>query len=157
MTSWRPLVVCVHEHGLARFATDQYHPDAQAGGAEAASDDLGRTHAHLTNSSLNRHSGRFVPNADAARDGSGSKWSTAAYWRRLRSERGDDAVSAAQRAVDDLVAKTAIAVEPAMSAAARAHAGGGEELRERGAFQIFGFDVLLDAELRPWLLEVYPY
>ena len=57
--------------------------------------------------------------------------------------------------VDDLVVKTLIAAEPTIVESTRAHvpsAGRGEP--NRTCFQVFGFDVMLDAHAKPWLLEV---
>lgn len=59
------------------------------------------------------------------------------------------------RRVDDLVVKAMIAAEPTMSEAMRTYvpaAARGEPNRQ--CFQAFGFDVMLDAEAKPWLLEV---
>jgi hypothetical protein len=50
-----------------------------------------------------------------------------------------------------IVVQTMIATEPALSSATRA-AGGPNLLRS--CFEVFGFDVLLDTQLRAWLLEV---
>jgi hypothetical protein len=52
--------------------------------------------------------------------------------------------------VEDIVAKTLIAVEPAMLAASQ-RAG---PPRATNCFELFGFDVLLDVQRRAWLLEV---
>ena len=51
--------------------------------------------------------------------------------------------------------KTLIAAEPTIVESTRAHvpsAGRGEP--NRTCFQVFGFDVMLDAHAKPWLLEV---
>jgi hypothetical protein len=52
--------------------------------------------------------------------------------------------------VEEIVAKTLIAVEPAMLSASQ-RAG---PPRATNCFELFGFDVLLDAQRRAWLLEV---
>jgi hypothetical protein len=53
--------------------------------------------------------------------------------------------------VCSIVVQTIIATEPALSSATRS-AGGPNLLRS--CFEVFGFDVLLDTQLRAWLLEV---
>ena len=47
MTSWHPLVVYLYGEGLARFATEQYDTSK-----------LDERCGHLTNYSLNKHSGK---------------------------------------------------------------------------------------------------
>lgn len=53
--------------------------------------------------------------------------------------------------VCSIVAQTMIAAEPALSAATRS---AGNPNLMRCCFEVFGFDVLLDSQLRCWLLEV---
>ena len=57
--------------------------------------------------------------------------------------------------VDDLVVKTLIAAEPTISQSIHDNipsSNRGEP--NRTCFQVFGFDVMLDAHAKPWLLEV---
>ena len=73
---------------------------------------------HLTNYSLNKHSSGFAIGEDAASGGaSGSKWSLRAYKRRLRELLGKDEAGRVWQAVDELIVKTLIAVEPTLTEA----------------------------------------
>ena len=74
----------------------------------------------MTNSSLNKHSQQYVPNVDAEEDASGSKWSLAALKRQVARDFGEARAASAWEQIDDLVVKTVISVEPAMSAGTRA-------------------------------------
>ena len=110
---------------------------------------------HLTNYSLNKTSRNFVKNTDAERDDQGSKWSLSAFKRRLREDLGEARAASVWLQVDDLVVKTLISAEPTISEALQKNvpaSSRGEP--NRTCFQVFGFDVMLDAHAKPWLLEV---
>jgi len=142
--SFHPLTCYLYDEGLARFATEPY-----------GTSDLDRRCMHLTNYSLNKHSRNFVRNVNEDLDGEGSKWSLSAFRRRLREDLGEARAAGVWKQVDDLVVKTLIAAEPTISESMRANvpaAGRGEPNRQ--CFQVFGFDVMLDAHAKPWLLEV---
>jgi hypothetical protein len=138
VTSFDPLRAYTFEQGLARFATNPYAPP------------MGDSHdrcAQLTNYSINKKNGAYEANADAADDATGHKWSLAAAFRAL-AELGHD-VDALQRRIDGLLAKTLIAAQPAVCQKYNSYFR-----RRNAAFELFGFDVMLDSELRPWLIEV---
>jgi hypothetical protein len=90
-----------------------------------------------------------VPNAAAADDGTGHKWSLDALRRRLTADGGPDVWPALWARVSDVVARTLIAANAAMAPAAAQAA-----CPPASCFELYGFDVLLDAALQPWLLEV---
>jgi len=141
VSSWHPLTVYQYNEGLARFATEKY-----------TLDDIEGRCAHLTNYSLNKHSASFV-NDDS--EASGSKWSLDAFKRRLALEIGETKASEVWKQVDDLIVKIMIAVEPVMVEGMQQYVPGvasGEPNKQ--CFQVFGFDVMLDADAKPWLLEV---
>mmetsp|Transcript_20230 Transcript_20230/g.63418 ORF Transcript_20230/g.63418 Transcript_20230/m.63418 type:complete len:498 (+) Transcript_20230:53-1546(+) len=141
VTSWHPLTVYQYGEGLARFATEPY-----------TLDDIQGRCAHLTNYSLNKLSAGFV-NDDS--EASGSKWSLAAFKQRLLREVGEARASEVWRRVDDLVVKTMIGVESIMVEGMQEYVPAyarGEPNRQ--CFQVFGFDVMLDSDAKPWLLEV---
>ncbi|XP_060118937.1 tubulin polyglutamylase TTLL5 isoform X2 [Heteronotia binoei] len=138
VTSYDPLVVYLYEEGLARFATVRY---------DQGTKNIKNQFMHLTNYSVNKKSGDYVSCDDPEVEDYGNKWSMSAMLRYLKQEGKD--TTALMASVEDLIIKTIISVELAIATACKAF------VPHRGVcFELYGFDVLIDSTLKPWLLEV---
>ncbi|NXA98535.1 TTLL5 polyglutamylase, partial [Melanocharis versteri] len=138
VTSYDPLVVYLYEEGLARFATVRY---------DQASKNIRNQFMHLTNYSVNKKSGDYVSCDDPEVEDYGNKWSMSAMLRYLKQEGRDTA--ALMASVEDLIIKTLVSAELSIASACKSF------LSHRGScFELYGFDVLIDDTLKPWLLEV---
>ncbi|XP_077179388.1 tubulin polyglutamylase TTLL5 isoform X2 [Paroedura picta] len=138
VTSYDPLVVYLYEEGLARFATVRYDQGAK---------NIKNQFMHLTNYSVNKKSGDYVSCDDPEVEDYGNKWSMSAMLRYLKQEGKD--TTALMASVEDLIIKTIISAELAIATACKAF------VPHRGVcFELYGFDVLIDSTLKPWLLEV---
>jgi tubulin polyglutamylase TTLL5 len=131
-------MVYLYEEGLARFATVRY---------DSSSVHLKDSYMHLTNYSINKTSAHYVACSDDAVEDYGNKWSLGALLTHLAA--GGRNVAQLMADIEGLVVKTLMAGEVPINAASRAVG-----LVPHTCFELFGFDVLVDAELRPWLLEV---
>ncbi|XP_039921868.1 tubulin polyglutamylase TTLL5 isoform X4 [Hirundo rustica] len=138
VTSYDPLVIYLYEEGLARFATVRY---------DQASRNIKNQFMHLTNYSVNKKSGDYVSCDDPEVEDYGNKWSMSAMLRYLKQEGRDTA--ALMASVEDLIIKTLLSAELSIASACKSF------LSHRGScFELYGFDVLIDDTLKPWLLEV---
>ncbi|KAM6070004.1 tubulin polyglutamylase TTLL5 isoform 2-T2 [Theristicus caerulescens] len=138
VTSYDPLVIYLYEEGLTRFATVRY---------DQASKNIKNQFMHLTNYSVNKKSGDYVSCDDPEVEDYGNKWSMSAMLRYLKQEGRDTAALMAN--VEDLIIKTVVSAELAIATACKTF------LSHRGScFELYGFDVLIDDTLKPWLLEV---
>ncbi|XP_064621564.1 tubulin polyglutamylase TTLL5-like isoform X3 [Lineus longissimus] len=138
VTSYDPLLIYLYEEGLTRFSTVKY---------DKATKHIRNQCMHLTNYSVNKKNQDYVQNDDADVEDYGNKWSLGALLRYLRSE-GKDTTGLMLR-IEDVVIKTIISAEMHVATACRMF------MPFKGnCFEVYGFDILIDENLRPWILEV---
>jgi len=137
VTSFDPLRCYVYREGLTRFASKPY---------STAREHLGDRYRHLTNYSINKKADNFMENQRLHEDNYGHKWSLSALNRHLRHVGTD--VDLMWNRINDLIVKTLLSVEPSIARRTR------ENLVHGNCFELYGFDVLVDEDLKPWLLEV---
>nr|XP_022331081.1 tubulin polyglutamylase TTLL5-like isoform X11 [Crassostrea virginica] len=138
VTSYDPLCIYLFEEGLTRFATVKY---------EKSNRHIRNQCMHLTNYSVNKKSDDYVKNDDPDVEDYGNKWSLGAFLRYLRS-RGKDTAALMMR-IEDVVIKTIVSVEVPVATACKMF------MPFRGnCFELYGFDILVDDNLKPWVLEV---
>jgi len=133
ITSMNPLRMYIYKEGLVRFATEEYN-----------NRDISNRYAHLTNYSVNKYSPSFVVGED---EGKGSKWSLGGLIAYL-NERDIDFLPIWQK-IKDIAIKTILSIEPLVNAAMDMYVP-----HRYNCFELLGFDILIDEDLNPWLLEV---
>ncbi|XP_020485695.1 tubulin polyglutamylase TTLL5 isoform X1 [Labrus bergylta] len=138
VTSYDPLLIYVYEEGLARFATVKYDRTAK---------NIKNTFMHLTNYSLNKKSSDYVSCDDPEVEDYGNKWSMSAVLRYLKQEGKDTTLL--MRQVEDLIIKAVLSAELQIATACKMFVP-----HKTNCFELYGFDVLIDSNLKPWLLEV---
>ncbi|CAJ1070249.1 tubulin polyglutamylase TTLL11 isoform X1 [Xyrichtys novacula] len=137
--SLEPLEIYIAKEGLTRFCTEPYQEPSQK--------NLTHVFMHLTNYSLNVHSGNFV-HSDSQNTGSKRTLSSVLY--RLAAKGVD--IKRVWSDIIALVIKTVIAVVPELKVYYQADIPPGKP--GPTCFQILGFDILLMKNLKPVLLEV---
>ncbi|XP_019396670.1 PREDICTED: tubulin polyglutamylase TTLL11 [Crocodylus porosus] len=139
LKSLEPLEIYIAKDGLSRFCTEPYQ--------EPTLKNLHQVFMHLTNYSLNIHSGNFI-HSDSVNTGSKRTFSSILY--RL-SSRGVD-IKKVWSDIISLVIKTIVALTPELKVYYQSDIPTGKP--GPTCFQILGFDILLMKNLKPMLLEV---
>ncbi|KAM6431224.1 tubulin polyglutamylase TTLL11 isoform 2-T2 [Liasis olivaceus] len=139
LKSLDPLEVYIAKDGLCRFCTEPYQ--------EPALRNLHQVYMHLTNYSLNIHSGNFV-HSDSGNTGSKRMFSS--ILDKLSS--GGIDIRKVWSDIISLVVKTVIAIVPELKVFYQSDIPAGKP--GPSCFQILGFDILLMKNLKPMLLEV---
>jgi hypothetical protein len=133
VTSLDPLRIYLYNNGLVRIATQPYEDNAR---------NLELLTAHITKLSLNKEAEGFEQTDDVGADGTGNKWSHEPFWPFLESQGFD--VGTIRQKIEDAIVQVVLA----------AHKTFKEQVNHRNAFELFGFDVMIDADQNVYILEV---
>ncbi|XP_073701694.1 tubulin monoglutamylase TTLL4 isoform X1 [Garra rufa] len=137
VTSYDPLRVYIFNDGLVRFASCKYSPSMKT---------LSNKFMHLTNYSVNKKNSEYQSNSDD-KACQGHKWALKALWQYLASQ-GINTTLIWEK-IKDMVIKTIIASDPYVNSLVKMHVRSPYSCHE-----LFGFDIMLDENLKPWVLEV---
>ena len=132
------------EEGIARFCTNNYKkPDGV---------NMKNLFMHLTNYSLNKQSDKFkLAGSDFADiNSTASKQLLTSVLKKLQSKGRD--VRLLKRQIEDLAAKTVIALEPYLRNSY--HCFISTDHDNPRCFHILGLDILIDEDWNCWLMEV---
>ncbi|KAL7301419.1 hypothetical protein TKK_0005861 [Trichogramma kaykai] len=138
VTSYDPLLIYLYEEGLVRFATVKYDGGDQY---------VWNPCMHLCNYSINKFHVDYVKSEDPDAEDVGHKWTLSALLRHLRSI-GQDTELLMQK-IEDVIIKSILATASGIVSGIKQFVKHPET-----CFELFGFDILIDDTLKPWLLEV---
>ncbi|KAJ3044900.1 putative tubulin polyglutamylase ttll1 [Rhizophlyctis rosea] len=125
VTSWRPLIAYKYMQGFARFCSVKYTSDVG---------DLDNNFMHLTNVSIQKY-------GESYNESNGGKWSFRNLILYLQATRGRSITSKLLDEIDSIFIHSLRSVQNLMT-------------NDKHCFECYGYDIIVDAELRPWLIEV---
>ncbi|KAJ3237355.1 putative tubulin polyglutamylase ttll1 [Chytriomyces hyalinus] len=125
VTNWRPIIAYKYQQGFCRFCAVKYTSDM---------DDLDNNFMHLTNVSIQKHGEDY-------NESNGGKWSLKNLLLHLQSTRGKAATDKLLSDIDSILVNSLRAVQNIMA-------------NDKHCFECYGYDIIVDADLRPWLIEV---
>lgn len=125
VSSYRPLRVYQYVHGFARFCNAKYNTDTG---------DIDNPFIHLTNVAIQKHN-------DDYNSKHGGKWHVQNLRLYIEATYGLEASNKLFVGMDQLIIHSLKAVQNVM-------------INDRHCFECYGYDILIDADLKPWLVEV---
>jgi hypothetical protein len=137
VTSYEPLRVYVFQEGLARFASETY----------SSKINKNNKYMHLTNYSINKKNENFIQNENTEQDDVGYKWSLTAFCKHLQQVGID--MDLMWSRIYDVILKSLICGENHVMQQIKKN-----NVHRNNCFEIFGYDILLDSDLKPWLVEI---
>jgi tubulin polyglutamylase TTLL9 len=125
VTSFNPLRVYQYRRGFARFTNFRYSSNA---------DDIYNEFIHLTNVAIQK-------TADNYDERTGGKMELQALKVYLMSKHGVERIDALFWEIQMIILRSLLAVQPVM-------------IQDRHCYELYGYDIIIDQDLKPWLLEV---
>jgi tubulin polyglutamylase TTLL1 len=125
VTSYKPLRVYFFRDGFARFCNEKYSSEMS---------DIDNMYIHLTNVAIQK-------NGDEYNGKHGNKWNTKNLHLYIESTFGAEAADRLFRDIRFTIIQSLKAVQGIM-------------LNDRHCFEMYGYDIIIDDKLKPWLVEV---
>ena len=138
-----PLRVYVYNEGLARFATEPYTGPYK--------NNLDNLYMHLTNYAINKNSGNFIK-SQGEDDDNGHKRSLTSILEYMQENEKNFSAEVMMEQIEDIAVKTVIAGQASLSHSYRTCQP--DDLENSICFQILGIDIMINQDLKPYLLEV---
>lgn len=142
VTGCSPLRLFVHKEGLARFATEKY--------IKPNTNNCWNMCMHLTNYAINKSNPKFVYNNDEKKDNVGHKRSLKSTFEYMEKQGVD--TDELWNKIEDIIIKTLCSVQPILSHHYKSCQP--DDFSNSMCFEILGFDIILDSNLTPYVLEV---
>jgi tubulin polyglutamylase TTLL6/13 len=138
VTNVYPLRIFLYEDGLARFASEKYRTKA-----------FNNPFIHLTNYAINKDNANYT--TDKQEEATiGMKRGLKSVYSQMAQDGFD--VAGIKLKISDMIVKTLISIQPDLVHHYRTSQP--NDIFNNMCFEILGFDVLIDSEGEPWLLEV---
>lgn len=134
VTSFHPLKAWLAREGFARLCGRLFDLE-----------NIGDNRVHLTNIAIQLKAGRDAGDDPGTMKATGEKsdckWALSKLRDYLVTHHGADVVENLMQRIAGVIMASLLAVQPAM-------------MQDRNCFELYGYDILLSDDLRPWLLEV---
>ena len=125
VTSYSPLIIYLSRTGFARFTSTRFTLNP---------DDLVNAFIHLTNVAVQKTGPKYDPN-------SGGKMNIHNLKLYMFSKFGIERTNKCFTEIANIMIRSLVAVQRVLFAS-------------RSCFELYGFDILIDKDLKPWLIEV---
>ena len=125
VTSFHPLNVWLYRGGFGRFSNNKY---------STSSESIRNSFVHLTNVAIQKNNENYSRAC-------GTKWDIHSLKLYLYTIYGDEKINQLFYRIEEIIVYSLKSVENVM-------------MQDKRCFELFGYDVLIDYQLKPWLLEV---
>ena len=125
VTSYTPLTAYLYRTGFARFTHHRYTTNVE---------DIQNNYVHLTNVAIQKTSENYDERL-------GGKWDLRGMKLFLMSKYGQEKVSDSFAQIQEMIIRCLQSVQKTI-------------INDKHCFELYGFDVLFDANLKPWLIEI---
>ena len=125
VTSYRPLRVYQYAHGFARFCNVKYNCQLA---------DMNNPFVHLTNVAIQKQNDEYNANH-------GGKWNVQHLRLFVESVHGAKAAKKLFHDIEQIIVHSLKATQNSI-------------INDKHCFECYGYDILIDANLKPWLVEV---
>ncbi|SBS84508.1 ATP-dependent DNA helicase UvrD, putative (UvrD) [Plasmodium ovale curtisi] len=123
--SYSPLTIYIYRSGFARFSHSYFRNEKN---------NMNDITMHLTNVSIQK-------NTQGYDDTVGGKWFLRELFLYMKSRYGQDKIMTMIKNIESCIVQSFLAVHKVI-------------INDKNCFELYGFDILIDSTLKPWLIEV---